>query len=303
MGTFIEGYNFGLLQINKNYINENDYILISITNKDKEYFNSSLLVEIVNNEYPEKYFMPINQYIFESFDINKTNARNVNNYIIDINDKYDSNTTIFVEFSPNYQDLKLTFDDKDDINFLYFTAGGFQKYRIKENNKGMVYFNVSNPNKRNDANYILRYYYTEETMENKYEFDNNFSLEEIDSSDDDNYVTISLKFNNLKIKVNNIDHHDDRYNITFFVNGFLYKKEENKEKLLNTSAVIKNREYLYKAKTSSIYRYDKNIILIFKNISRDNNFIYDLQFRVNVYIDDDNIFNEDFISVRSTSIL
>jgi hypothetical protein len=49
LGTFIEGYNFGLLQINKNYINENDFILISITNKDKEYFNSSLLVEIVNN--------------------------------------------------------------------------------------------------------------------------------------------------------------------------------------------------------------------------------------------------------------
>ena len=296
LGTFIESYNFGLLQINKNYINENDFILISITNKDKEYFNSSLLVEIVNNEYPEKYFMPINQYIFESFDINKTNARNVNNYIIDINDKYDSNTTIFVEFSPNYQDLKLTFDDKDNIDFLYFTTGGFQKYRIKENDNGMVYFNVSNPNKRNDANYILRYYYTEETMENKYEFDNSFSLEEIDSSDDDNFVSISLKFNNIKVTRNNVELTDENYTITFFVNGFLYKKEENKEKLLNTSAVIKNREYLYKAKTSSIYRYDKNIILIFKNISRDDNYIYDLQFRVNVYIDDDNIFNEEFLT-------
>ena len=100
-------------------------------------------------------------------------------------------------------------------------------------------------------------------MENKYEFDNSFSLEEIDSGDDDNYVSISLKFNNIKIKVNNKEHHDEDYNITFFVNGFLYKKDENKEELRNTSAVIKSREYLYKAKTSSIYRYDKNIILIF----------------------------------------
>jgi len=240
--------------------------------------------------------MPINQYIFESFDINQTSVRIVNNYIIDINDKYDENTTIFVEFSPNYQDLKLTFDDKDNISFLYFTTGGFQKYRIIENNKGMVYFNVSNPNKRKDANYLLRYYYTEEKKENKYEFDNRFSLEEIDSGDDDNYVSISIKFNNIKIKVNNTELTNDKYNITFFVNGFLYKKDENKKELLNTSAVIKSREYLYKAKTSSIYRYDKNIILIFKNISRDNNYIYNLQFKVNVYIDNDNIYNEEFLT-------
>jgi len=225
-GTFIEGYNFGLLQFNKNQINETEYVLISITNKDKEFFNSSLLAEIVNNEYPKEYFMPINQYIFESFDINQTSVRIVNNYIIDINDKNDENTTIFVEFSPNYQDLKLTFDDKDNISFLYFTSGGFQKYRIIENNKGMVYFNVSNPNKRKDANYLLRYYYTEETMENKYEFDNRFSLEEIDSGDDDNYVSISIKFNNIKIKVNNTELTNDKYNITFFVNGFLFKKEK-----------------------------------------------------------------------------
>ena len=295
-GTFIEGYNFGLLQFNKNQIEDTNYVLISITNKDKEFFNSSLLIEIVNNEYPKEYFMPINQYIFESFDINQTSVRIVNNYIIDINDKYDENTTIFVEFSPNYQDLKLTFDDKDNISFLYFTTGGFQKYRIIENNKGMVYFNVSNPNKRKDANYLLRYYYTEEKKENKYEFDNRFSLEEIDSGDDDNYVSISIKFNNIKIKVNNTELTNDKYNITFFVNGFLYKKDENKEELLNTSAVIKSREYLYKAKTSSIYRYDKNIILIFKNISRDNNYIYNLQFKVNVYIDNDNIYNEEFLT-------
>jgi len=36
-GTFIEGYNFGLLQFNKNHIKENEFVLISITIKTKNF--------------------------------------------------------------------------------------------------------------------------------------------------------------------------------------------------------------------------------------------------------------------------
>ena len=295
-GTFIEGYNTGLLQINKNNINEEKYILIKITNKDKEYFNSILLIEIVNNQYSERYLMPINQYIIQSFNINQTSARNVNNYIIDINDKLDNETNVLVEFSPNYRDLKLTLDESSDIDFISFTTGGFQKYRIKRSNFGKVYFNVSNINNKIDAIYILRYYYTRNSEENIYEFDKSFSRKDISSSDGNDYISIELIFNNIKIKRNNSDLINEKYNITFFVYGFLYRKDETKEDFLKTSMLYKNRKYLYKAETSSIYRYNEKIFLDFKDISRKDNYKYDLQIRIKVYNDNDNIFNEEFLT-------
>ena len=63
---------------------------------------------------------------------------------------------------------------------------------------------------------------------------------------------------------------DQNYNITFFVYAYLFSKEELKEELVNTSACINNRNYLYKAETISIYGYS-NIYLFFQNILRQHN--------------------------------
>ena len=294
-GTFIEGYNIGLLQINKNNTKEEKYILMSIKNKEKEYFNSNLLIEIIENQYSKNYLIPINQYIIQSFNINQTSGRKVNNYNIDINDKIDNETTLLVEFSPNYRDLNLTFNKSDEIDCIS-TTGGFQKYRIKIKNIGIVNFNVSNLNNRFDANYIMRYYFIKESEIYNYEFDKTFSREDASSDDGNDYVSISLKFNNIKIKRKNSEIINEKYNITFFIYGFLYKKEDTNKDLLNNSVIDKNRTYLYKAKTSSIYRYNEKFSLNFKSVSLKDKYIYDLQIRVNIYKDNDNVFNEEFLT-------
>ena len=47
-GTFIESYKFGFLEINKDSIRYDQYILISINSKFQKYFESNLLIEIMN---------------------------------------------------------------------------------------------------------------------------------------------------------------------------------------------------------------------------------------------------------------
>ena len=289
---FSEGYNLGILQIDKNFINNDQYILISITNKVISTFDTELLIEIVNNEYQDRYFMPINQYIIETFNHNQSVARNENKYCIDINDITAKGTSILVEFSPNYNDLELSFETpeiKTDISIV----SGFQKYRIIESNHTMINFTVKNIKNRIDANYILRYFYTYVEDENNYILD-----EKYDWKDENNTDTISktLIFNNINIMVGpypvNIS---SKYNITFFVMAYLYPNQEKQEELVNTSTLINQRQYLYKAEASSIYGYDKYITLYFKNISREHNYDYTLQLRVNVYIAN-NIFNEEFLT-------
>ena len=236
--------------------------------------------------------MPINQYIIETFGYNQSIVRNENKYSIDINDIRNEITTILIEFSPNYNDLELKFETKDII-YNISNVTGFQKHRIISSNNTIINFTIKNTNKRKDANYILRYFYTYQKDENNYILDENFRLK--DESKDSEKISISLTFPNIKVLKNNSPLPiDQNYNITFFVYAYLFSKEELKEELVNTSACINNRNYLYKAETISIYGYS-NIYLFFQNILRQHNYKYELQIRVNVYISD-SIFNEEFLT-------
>ena len=290
--NFDEGFNLGIIHIDKNSINKDEYVLISIKHNIQTNFQSDLLVEIISNEYPERYFIPINQYIIETFGYNQSIVRNENKYSIDINDIRNEITTILIEFSPNYNDLELKFETKDII-YNISNVTGFQKYRIISSNNTIINFTIKNTNKRKDANYILRYFYTYKKDENNYILDENFRLK--DESKDSEKISISLTFPNIKVLKNNSPLPiDQNYNITFFVYAYLFSKEELKEELVNTSACINNRNYLYKAETISIYGYS-NIYLFFQNILRQHNYKYELQIRVNVYISD-SIFNEEFLT-------
>ena len=53
---------------------------------------------------------------------------------------------------------------------------------------------------------------------------------------------------------------------------------------------------MYENKTINLYNVTnpENFTLVFKDISRNNNYIYDLQIQANVFIED-NIFNEEFL--------
>ena len=306
IGTFIESYKFGSLEINKDNIGDTEYVLISINNKFQKNFKSNLLIEIVNNEYPGRYFMPINQYIIETFDKKGNSTRSINQYYIDINDRMDNRSSILIEFSPNYNDLGLIFETKKENNesiypVINYTCG-FQKYRITEElNETIVNFKVTNPKNRTDANYIIRYYYTEERLENKYILDNSSFYWEKDHNNSYNEsVSINLTHIGITIIKNNSHLNNTDYNITFYITAYLFDKEEPGDELLNTSTIIHNKKYKYKNETSHKYIYNntENISLYFSNISKTDNKIFILQLKVNVYIED-SIFNEEFLTYTS----
>ena len=99
-----------------------EFILIKI---DGEHFiSNSLSIEIIamsqSNEY---YLVPMNQYImgYRAFD-------NINYLIKNYTDK---NTDIIIEFSPNYQDIKINFGKSTKIlTYKEDIINGIQKFRI-----------------------------------------------------------------------------------------------------------------------------------------------------------------------------
>ena len=303
IGTYCEWFGFGLLKFNKNSIKDNEYLLITISNKAKSSNNNDyLIVEIVNKEYfgnnEEEYFMPINQYMIETFEINGASKRNYNNYYIDINDKYrfdyKNDSEVLIEFSPNYQDITLNLEN--NINYKYISSidKGAQIYKLTEIIGGPIHFNVTNPKNRQEGNYILRYYYNDPQLEYIYSFDKNYNYN-LESSNENN-VAFSLTFNNIKVSQNYESFNPivKKYNITFYVYAFLYPINSNSEELVNTSSLIYTRKYLYQNKTKSICYYDKNIKLYFDNVSRMDNYTYDLTLKINAFIDN-NLLNEEFL--------
>ena len=70
-GIYSNRFKVGLIEVNqKNTRDDNySYFLIEITNSDEKKINSYFLVElIVKENYKDAYFMPIGQYIIETFD-------------------------------------------------------------------------------------------------------------------------------------------------------------------------------------------------------------------------------------------
>ena len=302
-GTFMECYKFGFLEININNLTDiketNAFVLITITNNDKTRFDSDILVEIVNNEYKEeRYFMPINQYIIETFDNGNGSYRNCNNYSIATNDIYNkTSNSILVEFSPNYEDLQLIFEESENasFNYTYFNLAGFRKYRIFINKTGIIRFSIKNPSNREKANYMLRYYYTEETLENKYNISNfTYNYKKTDSEN----ALVNFTFNLFPSRNNEILWPNETETITFYIYAFLFKENEDKveNELVDTSTIIHNRNYTYKTENKSIYEnWDKIITLTYEKVDYKISPLYKLQLRVNVFIEN-TIFNEEFLT-------
>ena len=84
--------------------------------------------------------------------------------------------------------------------------------------------------------------------------------------------------------------------ISFSINGLLYKSNDDFEELLNTTSILYERIPLYQNQTKHIYNLNnpEKWTLIFENIPRENNFVYDLQLQVNSIIQQI-IFNEEFL--------
>ena len=294
-GLYFPSYKMGLLQINKKTINE-DYILISILHKGMPLINDTyFLVETITNEHLDDiYFMPINQYILDSFDINETSSRKENKYYLDFNDKYNSNTgknnSILIEFSPNYNDLELTFEG--NLTIKKNNVNGFQKYRILDSPSGNIYFNITNNNNINNASYMIRYYYSEENLEDIYIVDLNYEKKVLSS--DDNNINISLRFKSIDVQVNGSSLDPKKSRIYFDINADLFPKQNLKGEILNTSSII-YKEPLYSAETSYEFGSKNYYNFTFTNISRKDNFVYEVRLKINSVIED-NIFDEEFLA-------
>ena len=295
-GFYSNRYKVGLLQINqmKSNNNSDDYLLIEIINLDQLYIHSELLVELVAKEYfQDFYFMPINQYIIETFDDINNTIRNKNQYYININQRGESQ--VLIELSPEYNDIELQFINKTNSSeFLYSEdhVTGFKKYRIKKSDTDNVYFNIINPNKRN-ANYFIRYYYTNQRSEYIFIFNENPQKEIIESNNEN--VSVSLTFDAIKI-IYKEAYLNTTNKISFYISGLLYNKNDNSEELLNTTSILHEQICLYENKTIYIYKLEnpEKFTLLFKNISRKHNYNYDLQLQANLF-SERNMFNEEFL--------
>ena len=292
-GIFSDQFKIGLLQINTKLTNNKNYVLIEIGSNEQKYINSYLLVELITKEYYENlYFMPTNQYFVETFDDKNKYFRKLNQYQMNIKD-IDSQSQVLLELSPQYNDIEIVFDKDMESNLeieLNYTTG-FKKYRIYCSDCSKIYFNVTNPGNKN-ANYMLRYFYTIKKHEHNYYLDDEIKINVLSLNNEN--ADISLTFNALKISTETSE--VNRSDIYFYIYGLLFNASDNTEELINTTSFYQERKPLYKNMTKHNYSLSnpKPFKLIFENISRKGNCIFDLQLKLDVKIKD-NLFNEEFL--------
>jgi hypothetical protein len=305
-GQYDKIFKNGILQINETIINKYinnykgdngnetmNYALIVIDGG--HFISNSLSIEIIamsrNND---NYLVPVNQYIMGY------NASNNINYLIK-NYSIDNYTDIIIEFSPNYQDIKLNFDKS--TNFLTYQEdiiNGIQKYRINTKNKEII-LNINKSEGILNGNYLFRYYYLKNKEEFQYKFDISSYSKKI-MNDKYNKADICLEFNKFEIYFNDalvsnnipyINENEIKNGIRLKIYGFLYKKENTNNEyneMLNTSAFISS-EFSYKNNTEISYTTNNKFKICFNNMDKANYF-YDMQIKINI-IFNDYFFKED----------
>jgi hypothetical protein len=244
----------------------------------------------------------VNQYIIGNNFINNIN------YLIKINST-DNNTDIIIEFSSNYQEIKLNFDNSNIIPIDIIN--GIQKYKINTNtnntNNKEIILNINNTENILNGNYLFRYYFLKNNDEFEYNFDKSCKKNKINDEDNKaDKADICLEFNNFEIYhneklVNNSEFIKDieinnktNSGIRIKIYGSLFKKEiTNNEvnELLNTSAFISSVPS-YENNTEIKYTDNNKFKLCFMNMNKTD-FIFDLQIKINV-IFNEFFFKEDF---------
>ena len=280
-GFYDLDFKNGLLHINEANFVEDRYLLIKIDKNNKDLFYPNIIQIITLNKNNEnEYILPINQYIVGFFDLlDKRNNLNLS-YLVQMNEKYTTEFNVLLEFSTNYEDIQLNIFSSDYKNITSSTImkneNGVQKYRFLSL-KSNLHLRIKNPKNILKANYVLRYFTTEEKREYKYLFKKTYKIGKI-KENQDNTVSLIFEFDNIVI--NRTENKD----VYFKIYSFLFKKEDiiNNE-ILNTSARI-NSKSSYENQTI-INETEKKFTICFNNISR-NNFYYEMQIKVHVVIKD-----------------
>ena len=298
-GYFSNGLNIGYLEIIREYNENNSYLLIEIQKLENPEFNSYILIDVVANEYDDNntFRLPMNRYIFETFNGINNTVRAQNKYHININ-RIGYHSQAFVELSTQYEEIKIKFESEEELNITLYNVSGFKKYRINNTEHHNIYFTVLNPEKK-IANYMIRYFYTEHDKEYEYYFNEKYDLNKTLSEE---YANISLAFKGIKIitgeERNKIVNDTEIY---FLITGILYKKQNNNmDECINTTS--KTTNYIKYYTNNTRYNYtnvSKNWYLKFDNIPRGNNFVYDLQLQINAILSK-SILNEEFLIYNVT---
>ena len=289
-GNYSDTFKVGMLQVNRKIIDNNNYILLEIINNDQIYIDSFMLLELVAKEYnDDNYFLPINQYILETFDGQTDEIRTENKYYLSSKEK--QGDSALIELSSGYKDIMVEFNKSSEVDYEFEYFMGFNKYRVKSAKNDNVYFKVVNPNKKKGVNYMIRYYYTGLGRKDKYIFDLNAEKKVLNMSDDN--VTISLEFKPVKL---NFNYNVSTYKIYFYIYGSLFQLNNNSDEVINTTCFLNEQipKFINKTKYNFNYNNPENWTLIFKDIPRNGNLIYDLQLKINSFIEN-NIFNEEFL--------
>ena len=301
-GTYSNKFKVGLIEVNQNNTLKYNYsyVLIEIINLNSADINSNLLVEIMVKEYYEDiYFMPINQYMIETFNGANGTIRTENKYHIFVDQREDSQ--VFIDLSPEFNDIDLIFYNEtypegfycSDFNCKIKPMTGFRKYIIDKYNNNNIYFNIINRHNRS-ANYMIRFSYGKERDAYYYYLQDNPERKFIEENNE--YISLSLSFNPIEVLdysnlIPNLD-----YAIYFYISGLLYKKNETSQELVNTTSFPQERIASYEEHLINVYNktHKEKLTFTFKNIPRKENYIYDLQIQANAFLLK-NLFNEEFL--------
>ena len=296
-GYFSNAYNIGFLQI-VSELKDYKYLFIEIQKNEKPRINSPILIDFITKEYTnDTFWLPINRYIFETFNGTNNSIKVENRYHINIRE-IGLTSQVLIELSTQYDEIKIEFDN--DLNISSKIVSGFKKYRIwrTKNIDYNIFFNVINPNKIN-TNYMIRYYYTTYEKEYEYYFNEKFDRKDISSNNEN--ISISLTFDSINIKKGLTKNETVTINgIYFLITGTLYKQNKNLKEIINSTSYLTEHIRYFTNRTIHYYNHSnpEKWTLIFQNIPRNNNYIYDLQLKVNAIISK-SILNEELLVYKT----
>ena len=233
---------------------EDKYFVIIIENITS---NNSINDIYVFSKDKNYILLPINKYIRNSFNLIK-NENIIQTYFFE-KEKINNNNKFILEFSSNYENIELEFNNKITNN-TPIIIGGFKKYvlSIDSNNSNDFYFNIiikpinqTNSEKSlKEVNIIIKYYNEEKEIKTDYICKKTFRFDVI-KNNTENYSDYNLIINN-KYEMNDI-------NYTYYLR--LIKKDnvlDNEE--LNTTALISsNFSYINKFNSSETKFYLNNL--------------------------------------------
>ena len=146
---------------------------------------------------------------------------------------------------------------------------------------------------------MIRYYYTIFEEEYEYYFNEKFDRKNISSNNEN--ISVSLTFDSINIKTGLTKNETvTRNGIYFLITGTLYKHNETIKEIINSTSNLGEHIPYYTNRTIHYYNLSKpeKWTLIFENIPRNNNYIYDLQLKVNAILSK-SLLNEELLVYKT----